>query len=105
MDTSPPSTASFIYACCEELMIPGWKIFKQPSGLSPRAENLSNMPDGYYQRIAFGRPQEWVDVYVHGNYGMADGNMIDYTIIHSDANTVLADVDLSNKYITRVGMQ
>lgn len=97
MDTKPPSTSSWIYSCCEDMQLADWAIFKQPSGLSPFAENLANIPEGYYQRISFGRPQEWIDVYVHGNYGMADKDMIDYTELYPDVS--LIDVDLSSQYI------
>jgi|HubBroStandDraft_1064217.scaffolds.fasta_scaffold02177_15 hypothetical protein len=44
-------------------------LFKQPSGLSPKAENLKNLPVGYYPRLAIGKDPEWVKVYIHGEYG------------------------------------
>lgn len=34
-------------------------LFRQPSGLSPKAENQANLPPGYYQRMAQTAP-EWV---------------------------------------------
>jgi hypothetical protein len=63
-----------------------WEFFRQPSGLSEDAENLENLnqkPDNdklprhirrqhgrmYYQRMVAGKTQEWVNVYVHGDYG------------------------------------
>jgi hypothetical protein len=45
------------------------QLFKQPSGRSPQAENLSNLPLGYYQRLAIGKDPEWVKVYIDGEYG------------------------------------
>lgn len=45
------------------------QIFHQPSGLSPQAENLPNLPQGYYQRLAIGKSDEWIKVYIHGDYG------------------------------------
>lgn len=45
------------------------QIFHQPSGLSPQAENLANLPNGYYQRLCIGKTSEWIKVYVHGQYG------------------------------------
>jgi hypothetical protein len=30
---------------------PGYRLFHQPSGVSPEAENLGNLPRGYYQRM------------------------------------------------------
>lgn len=54
-------------------------IFKQPSGLSPQAENLTNLPGGrrYYANLAAGKSAEWVKVYVHGDYGFVmEGKLV-----------------------------
>lgn len=45
------------------------QLFKQPSGRSKQAENLSNLPLGYYQRLAIGKDPEWIKVYIDGEYG------------------------------------
>lgn len=42
--------------------------FKQPSGLSPEAENVENLRPGYYEELSKGKSQAWIDVYVHGLY-------------------------------------
>lgn len=44
-------------------------IFKQPSGLSPLAENLRNLRAGYYPLLQVGKSREWKKVYVDGEYG------------------------------------
>lgn len=47
----------------------GYKLFEQPSGLSPDAENVHNLPTGYYQRLAT-TLQPWdVQRFVHGKTG------------------------------------
>ncbi len=54
-------------------------IFRQPSGRSPEAENLTNLPGGrrYYMNLAAGKSAEWVKVYVDGDYGFVmDGKLI-----------------------------
>lgn len=54
-------------------------IFKQPSGRSPNAENLTNLPGGrlYYTRLATGKAPEWVKVYVDGQYGfVVEGKLV-----------------------------
>lgn len=55
----------------------------QPDGLSEAAENsegLASMPGGrigYYTRASAGKTQDWVNVYVHGNYGyVLDGKPV-----------------------------
>ncbi len=41
----------------------------QPSGLSPEADWVQFLPDGYYDNLCEGKSEEWVDVYVHGKFG------------------------------------
>jgi hypothetical protein len=50
----------------------GHEVFEQPSGLSPEAENVANLPPGYYARLAHGKDSEWVDEYLRGLYPAAD---------------------------------
>src|SRR6185437_4262604 len=72
MDTNPPDTDSKWYKFFEEQdhseaiaemakVVPGFtadkyaRIFKQPSGLAPNAENIPNLRPGYYQQLAIGK--------------------------------------------------
>jgi hypothetical protein len=93
-DTNPPDADSDWFRFFEETdhseavealaaVIPGItvenyrQIFKQPSGLSPNAENLANLPEGYYHKMAIGKSPEWVRVYIHGEYGFVmDGKAV-----------------------------
>jgi hypothetical protein len=43
----------------------------QPSGLSKEAENLDNLRAGYYQFLCAGKTDDWIKVYVHGEYGFS----------------------------------
>lgn len=47
----------------------GYKIFEQPSGLSADAENVQNLPDGYYERLAQTMEPWNVQRFVHGKTG------------------------------------
>ena len=94
LDTNAPDTDSNWYRFFEEQdhspavselakVIPGMtvtkfaRVFKQPSGLSPSAENLPNLPAGYYQRAAIGKTPEWIKVYIQGQYGFTvDGKPV-----------------------------
>lgn len=94
MDTNPPDVESEWYKFFEEIdhtervealaeVIPGMtvgsyrQIFKQPSGLSPNAENVPNLPLGYYQRLAIGKSTDWRRVYIDGQYGfIMDGKPV-----------------------------
>ena len=76
-DTNPPDTDHWWYRMFEEQQPEGWKDFHQPSGVSPEAENIDNLPDEYYKRLSSGKDQEWINVYVHGKYGFVqDGKII-----------------------------
>ena len=51
--------------------------FKQPDGLGPQAENLPNLRPGYYERLAIGKSDDWINVYLRGNYGFTmDGKPV-----------------------------
>lgn len=69
MDTNPPDNESWWFKACEVDKPDGWEFFKQPGGLSELAENTENLPNNYYKRIMAGKDQEWINVYVHGDYG------------------------------------
>ena len=92
MDTNPPDDSHWWYRSAEQdewrreaesgsltplADIPDmmrWQFFSQPSGKSPDAENIANLPAGYYDKISVGKNIEWVNVYVHGRYGfVVDG--------------------------------
>ncbi|KJU85313.1 TerL, partial [Candidatus Magnetobacterium bavaricum] len=69
MDSNPPDTDSKYYHYFEETSPDNARLFKQPSGLSPQAENLDNLSGSYYGNLASGKSQDFIDVYVHGKYG------------------------------------
>lgn len=76
-DTNPPDTDHWIYRVFEEEMPEGYRIFHQPGGLDPDAENIDNLPPLYYSRMMAGKDQAWIDVYVNGKYGyVQDGKPI-----------------------------
>jgi hypothetical protein len=99
MDTNPPDTDSKWYEFFEEKswlkdfealkaigqLPPGVirpedyaAIFHQPSGLSPRAENLPNLTPGYYSRLGIGKSQLWKKVYIDGDYGFVSDDKVVY---------------------------
>lgn len=72
MDTNPPDTDSWLYKLFEEVRPPGFRVFKQPPGDGPDAENIKFLRPDYYQRLATGKSRDWIRVYVKGQYGFAD---------------------------------
>lgn len=76
-DTNPPTMDTWWYYQMEGLdpkdgVSPndnGWNVFKQPSGRSIHAENVENLPEGYYETR--GRSDEYIRVYIDGEYGLS----------------------------------
>lgn len=72
LDTNPPDIDSRWYKFFEETTHDPRRveIFRQPSGLSPEAENIGNLPSrSYYTDLAYGKGEDWINVYIKGQYG------------------------------------
>lgn len=48
LDYNAPDVENYCYAIFEEMRPEGYRLFRQPGGRDPRAENLKNLPAGYY---------------------------------------------------------
>jgi hypothetical protein len=68
-DTNAPIEGSDWWKMFEEERPADWDVLWQPSGLSPLAENLENLPKGYYQLLAANPNKDWVRRYVEAEYG------------------------------------
>ena len=68
LDSNPPNTQHWWYKLFEIDKPDNMAIFKQPSGLSPEAENLENLPDNYYQNMMAGMDELSIRAHVHGEY-------------------------------------
>jgi hypothetical protein len=54
-----------------------YEFFSQPGGMHKDAENIDNLPAGYYIKATAGKRDDWVKVYVHNNYGtVQDGKPV-----------------------------
>jgi len=90
MDTNPPDDDHWWYRMAEEEKPHGWKFWRQPPALLrvkrgdyydyvpnmgqgeyPAAENICNHSLGfqYYLNQVGGKTQEWIDIFVMGQYG------------------------------------
>lgn len=76
-DTNPPDQDHWWYKLAEEVHPEGWAFFKQPGGRDPGAENVEHLPPKYYERQIAGKDEDWVKVYVDGQYGFVrDGKPV-----------------------------
>lgn len=80
MDTNPPDTDSWWYRKFEVERPIGWACYYQPPALVQSGDYLLPNPEAkyarfqnsryeYWVRMARGKPQEWIDVYICGKYG------------------------------------
>lgn len=67
-DTNPWETMHWGYKLFSKDKPHGHALFEQPGGREPTAENLENLPPGYYERLVAGKDSEWVESYVDGKY-------------------------------------
>ena len=89
-DTNPPTMDTWWYYQMEKLdpvdgvsfNDNGWDVFKQPSGRSPYAENVENLPEGYYDTQ--GRSDEYIRVYIDGEYGLSTAGQPVYKYFRPD---------------------
>lgn len=69
LDTNPPDEESWWFTMFEKRRPVNAAVFKQPSGLSPHAENTKHLPKNYYKNLAIGKDEMYIRVYIHGQYG------------------------------------
>jgi len=89
-DTNPPTMDTWWYYQMEHVDPKdgvstndnGWDVFKQPSGRSAFAENIENLPEGYYSTQ--GRSEEYIRVYIDGDYGLSSAGMPVYKYFRPD---------------------
>ncbi|MCE4544604.1 MULTISPECIES: TerL [unclassified Caballeronia] len=88
-DTNSPDTDHWLYLLAEETKPDGWLFLTQPGGVirdgekyapNPHAENLINLPPGYYENGMQGKKADWVKVNLANEYGF----VIDGRPIHPD---------------------
>lgn len=71
-DTNPWPTTHWGYKLFTQELPEDFALFEQPGGQAANAENVENLPDGYYRRLCAGKDKEWIDEYIHAQYPKAD---------------------------------
>lgn len=85
-DTNAPDEDHWYYRLAEEVKPKDWNFHAQPGGVlvhgdtfipNPDAENLHNLPEGYYIRGMEGKSADWIKVNLANEYGfVADGKPV-----------------------------
>jgi len=71
-DTNPWDTDSPYHDRLVLTPHPAWQLFHQPSGLSPDAENVENLPEGYYDELMSDKDVDWGAVHVESQWGVSN---------------------------------
>lgn len=71
-DTNPWSTDSPYHDKLVLAPSDNWKLFHQPSGIGPYAENVENLPPNYYTMLADGRDDGWAEVHIESEWGTSN---------------------------------
>lgn len=92
-DMNPPGLDNWVYRFCVKEKVPGFNLFRQPSGLSANAENRVGKPRSSYELEAATQPDHIVRRMVHGEFGYAlDGKPVypEFSMQRHVADQVLA---------------
>jgi hypothetical protein len=109
-DTNPPTMDTWWYYQMEHLNPEdgvsendnGWDVYKQPSGRSPDAENIENLPEGYYDTQ--GRSEEYIRVFIDGEYGLSSAGQPVYKFFRPDYHMARQHLDYFHNRTVVVGM-
>jgi hypothetical protein len=90
-DTNPWDTDSPYHEVCVLNPDPRYRLFHQPSGIGPYAENLVHLPPNYYENLMGTRGKEWSDVHVESMWGTSNAGQAVFRRSF-DANTHVVDL-------------
>ena len=113
-DTNPPDDDAWWYKLAEKEPIKGkyaWTFFKQPGGMietdkevdnsffaggkywsaNPGAENIRNLPIGYYEQQLGGKNLDWLRCYVGGQYAFVKEGR---SVWHEYDDTIMSEESL-----------
>lgn len=107
-DTNAPDQDHWLYQLEEEAPT-GWSFFTQPGGVvrdgvdtlgnikwrvNPEAENLANLPAGYYENGMAGKSDDWIAVNLANEYGAVfDGKAVfpeysDHMVVNEEIRSI-----------------
>lgn len=96
-DTNQVDQDHYLYTLAEEQKPKNWAFFTQPGGVikqlngqwevNPNAENITNLPDDYYEAGLEGKEEAWIKVNLGNKYGsVSDGKAVYKEQYNDDAH-------------------
>ena len=89
-----------------ELELPSnWGYFVQPSGLSPEAENVQNLPDTYYSDMLESNSPDWCEQYIENRITASlSGQAVFRNTFQSDFHVSQEQLAVTHGYPLIIGM-
>jgi hypothetical protein len=119
MDSNPPDSDHWIYKLFEEFDKidledrENFRVFHQPSGLAPNAENIQNLLGGarkkdgrplYYAKMMPGKTKAWLDAFVHGRYSFVSDGKAVYPEYNDEVHTAKTELEWRKGLLLYLGM-
>lgn len=92
LDSNPSDRLAWLYRNFRQERPEGWALFEQPGGRSAEAENLENLPPGYYDKLAAGKSPDWIAVYVDGEWAYTREGLPVFPIFNERAHVPLEPI-------------
>nr|WP_321482709.1 hypothetical protein [uncultured Cohaesibacter sp.] len=92
-DYNAPDMDNWTYEQLVENPAPHRKLYRQPSGRSPNAENLSRLEPDYYQKIIEAEPDWYVRRFVDNQYGYSREGLPVYRSFDQDRHIAARKLD------------
>jgi hypothetical protein len=101
LDYNAPDTRNYLYKMFEKKGLDGERVgppaghrlFKQPGGRTPGAENLHNLPENYYEELAEGQESWWVRRNIDAVYGFSRDGLPVYEQYRDDLHAAAHDLE------------
>jgi len=104
LDSNPPPITHWLHKVFVQQLPHSWKFFKQPSGTSEDAENIENLQAGYYKRISEGKTDDWIRVYVEGEFGFSSSGKPVHPAFEYGTHVAKEEIDPDPYMKTYVGI-
>ncbi len=103
-DMNAPDLDNFTYEDFVETPLKGYKLFEQPGGLDPKAENVENLPSDYYDTLMDGKEEWWLNRFVHNKFGYSRSGKPVYLDYSEPLHGMSFDIPLNPSRELIVGM-
>jgi len=82
----------------------GWRLFTQPGGMDPMAENIDNLPPDYYEDLISQNEEWWNNRFVHNKFGFSRAGTPVYPKYNDRAHVAPNDIEFDRKRKLHLGI-